>query len=639
MSDLEDCIIAIDATYYLQYFLDNAPFHEPLLSALGGLTGVQNHITKDLDQWASNKITPFFIFDGQPLHGQEEITTKRALRAVDKTNRAWKLYFNGQAEQAVQTFGANAGAYRTQALYPLLQDILRERGLRFLIPPFNASAQMAYFEMINSDMCSGIMGSQELLLYPINDCIIRSIDWETKSVQALSKKHIIKALNVSEPMFIDALLMTGTSFLPTFPALLDLNINPRQPFTITDAINMLRTSEKSISNACAGFNDILTREDPNWLDKYRKARMIVNHFIYIAESGEPTVNDYDHLTRDNHEYLGLQLPPEILHYLNEGLVSPRQLSWITHGQIVIQPTLDGEKTSEYQKLVTKQLIDLKEKTLSLVLSRLHRSLQHKDITLKVWFDEKFAHPIYHRTLQSTASQEAASWWVKETLVKDYFPNAEFGSIAFELKSLQNAEFAAKTIAEPRSKIKGMDSKNCVRSVALWRFLHLRGYVDDKHQLTPWGKAVTSTMEALESTAKEHPEASNLYESALIAFELIRFELLNARNRHEELHGLPVNGTDDDKNSVLLISRCATLLKLRHEANGYTGPLSKNLLTFRSLSQAIREANRDLLEAVLTTNFLFAQSTRDRDDWIEISHRYVKAETILPGIFFSLTTSL
>lgn len=618
LGELTDTAIAVDASYYLSHFLDDPPYHEPLLPALGGLTGIQNHISKDLDQWASNNITPLFVFDGQPVKGQEEIATDKAKNAVDKTNKAWALYFSGQAEQAVQTFGANGGAFRVQALYPLLQDLLRDRGLHFLVPPFNAAAQIAFFDMVNSDQVGGIMGSQELLLYPIHDSIIRSIDWEAKQVYAISKRYIIKTLNVSEATFIDALMMSGNSFLSPFPPLRDPAITPRQPHTVTDAINMLRTAEKSVSNACASFNDILVAKDKDWLDKYRKARMAVNHFIYIAEDGEVKVHDYDRLTGDNHEYLGLQMPSELFHYLNVGLLSPRILSWVTHSQINIQPTLDGEATSEYKKLITNQLVSLKEKTLGLIIPRLNRGLGHTAITLKVWFDKSYSHII--RSIQATSAAEAATWNVREDDIKQYFPNAQNGSLAFEVQALLNHEFCPKTLHDPKVKIKGLDSADIICSITIWRFLHLRGYVNEKHELTPWGHALAKAMTAIEPTATEHPEVPNLYESVLVAFELIRFELLNARNRHEELHGLPINGTDDDKNAVLLISRCATLLKLRHEANGYTGPLSKNLLTFRSLSSAVREADRDLIEAIIATMFMHAQANREREDYLEISHR-------------------
>jgi len=110
LSALEDCAIGIDASYYLYLFLDKSPFHEPLLPALGGLTGIENHIDADLDQWQANKITPFFVFDGQSLVGQDEVSVRRARAANKKTDEAWELYFQSQAEQAVSAFGSNSGA-------------------------------------------------------------------------------------------------------------------------------------------------------------------------------------------------------------------------------------------------------------------------------------------------------------------------------------------------------------------------------------------------------------------------------------------------------------------------------------------------------------------------------------------------
>lgn len=123
LSELEDCSIAIEATYYLRLFLDNRPSHEPLLPALGGLTGIQTHLERDLELWAENKITPFFIFDGQVIVGQDDVTARRGRQAIEKTNQAWNLYFNGDAAQAVDTFGQNMGT--DQQLCP--RDFARVR--------------------------------------------------------------------------------------------------------------------------------------------------------------------------------------------------------------------------------------------------------------------------------------------------------------------------------------------------------------------------------------------------------------------------------------------------------------------------------------------------------------------------------
>lgn len=462
------------------------------------------------------------------------------------------------------------------------------------------------------------MGPQELLLYPISDSVIRSFDWEASTVTAISKKRVMRSLGASEPLFIDAMLSTGTPFLPTFPALLDASLYP-SPNGIIDAVNMLRTSEKSVATACAAFNDILQKHDPDWYDKYQKARLAVHHFIYIAESGEICVNDFDRLTGDHHKYFGLRLPDELFHYLNTGLISPRLMNSITHGQILIQPPLDGEAGAEYKKLVTNQIIPIKEQALGLIIPRLHRGIGHSTITLRVWFDPSFSYIINQtRSLNPPELKQAGSWDVKEQDLRSFFPADFAGPVYLEVLALANTDFVEKTMAKDKL-IRGIDSAEMITSVTIWRFLHLRGYVNDDHKLTAWGNALATTLLSLKDAAEGRPEMPGLDEAALLAFELIRFGLLTGRYREGQL-GLPRKGSDEDKTSLVLISQSATLLKLNHQAYGYTGPLNKSLLTFRALSSVVREADRDLVEAILASMFLFGQSKRVRDDELDINQR-------------------
>jgi hypothetical protein len=621
---MSDCAIAIDATYYLYQFLETSPYFEPLLTALGGLTGIETHLTADLDKFKEHNVIPFFIFDGQPMVCQAEVAVSRAKAANVETDRAWDLYFATRAEDAVTAFGTNNASFRIQSLYPLLMRLLRERDLHFLVPPFNASAQMAYFEMIDSDQVAGIMGSLELLVYPIHDTIIRHINWDAKDITVVSKKQLIRSQNVSESMFIDALLMCGTSFLPPFPPLLDPNITTRQPFVIVDAINILRTADKSVAAACASFSDILQSKDKDWLDKYQRARMAVQHFIYIAESGEVKVNDLEKLTKDNHEYLGLQLPNELYHYLNKGLIGPEILSWITHGQIVVPPTLDGFASDEYKRLVTKQLVPLRQQALALLVPQLHRAFNFKDVTMRVWFDDKYSLKIHHRSAVPQPLQLADSWNGTPDIFTKFPPPAKTTDlITFEILSASNTPFIEMTQA--KGKVRGLDDARTLEMVAMLRFFHLRGYiesVDGQHSLTRLGMALAASLLEMKDTEKRLNATKPLAEAILLAFELIRFQLLTTENKHEELHGLPLKGSDADKECLLLISRCATLLKLGHQSNGYTGPLNKNFLHFRSLSSAVREANRCLLESIVTSMFIHGQCKRDRDDFLKINQEYV-----------------
>ncbi|KAF4443860.1 hypothetical protein F53441_11319 [Fusarium austroafricanum] len=618
ISELEGCAIAVDATYYLSQLLETSPAHEPLLSALGGLTGVEAHIKENLDLWAKFEIVPFFVFDGQPVTGQDDITLDRGLKANKKTDEAWNLYSQGAAEEAVSTFGTSPGAFRLQNLYPLLQTVLKGRGLHFLVAPYTACAQLAYFEMIDSDQCSGVMGSQELLLYPVKDSVIRTFDWEAKTVTAISKKKVMRSLTptASEPRFIDSFLMAGTSFLPPFPALLESSIY--SDYNISTAANLLRTAENSVATACASFNDILQSKDSDWLDKYRKARMVVHHFVFIAESGEIRVNDYEHLTNDNHEYLGLQLPAELFHYLNTGLIGPRLLGNITHGQVLIQPTLDGVASEEYKKLITDRIVPIKEQALSLLIPRLHRGIQHKNIKVRVWFDPKYSYTINHRSVNPPPSQRVASWSVKDEDVLATYGKDFDSPVSLEVLLLLDKDFVIKTFPKEKP-IKGIDSTDMVTSVAILRFLHLREYANDEHMLTKWGHALALTLLALQDVKAENPKVTGLSEAALVAFELIRNGLLTGKHTEGQA-GLPRKGSYEEKATLVLISECASLLKLRHQVYGYTGPLNKNLLSFWSLASAVREADRDLVEAIVASMFLYGQSKRERDDHLEISRR-------------------
>lgn len=458
-------------------------------------------------------------------------------------------------------------------------------------------------------MCSGIMGSRELLLYPINDVLIQEIDWSNKRFLAVSKDALKHQLNVDDSILVDALLLTGTSFLPPFPA----RPQPQQPSnTVRDAVNMLRANGKHVKQVCQHFDDILKARDPDWFDKYCKARMIVDHFVYIAINGAVEVQGHDNLTSDSHEYMGLRLPDELHHYLNTGLVGPHLLSWVIHSKITILPTLDGIASDEYKSLVLRRLLPLRELALGLVVPRLHRGFLFRDIEVKAWFPDQQATSIQNGDFR-TPNPKVATWNVEQKLLDEQFPSwsqsgpdskDRSGSVAFEILALQKPDFAKATIGKAGNKHK-VDAPAHIVSTVIWRYLHLRDYVDDSHELTGWGKALATAMVTLDPIVKQHPGVSGLHEALLLAFELIRLDQLNAKPRQDE------SEKSDVDPSLLLVSRSAVLLKLRHDAIGYTGPLRKDMLAYFSQASAVREADRDLVEAVLVHMFLNNQTKRER----------------------------
>jgi hypothetical protein len=79
---------------------------------------------------------------------------------------------------------------------------------------------------------------------------------------------------------------------------------------------------------------------------------------------------------------------------------------------------------------------------------------------------------------------------------------------------------------------------------------------------------------------------------------------------------------------MLVSRVACIAKLQHKAIGYSGPLSRQLLCYRSLVSEVRSALRNLVEVVLASMLLSGEADRDRKDWPELGIKYVISRTSL-----------
>lgn len=73
---------------------------------------------------------------------------------------------------------------------------------------------------------------------------------------------------------------------------------------------------------------------------------------------------------------------------------------------------------------------------------------------------------------------------------------------------------------------------------------------------------------------------------------------------------------------MLISRVACLGKLHHKPIGYSGPLSRQLFSYRGLISAVRTTFREQVEVILANLLLNGDVSRDRNDWTDIALRYV-----------------
>lgn len=79
---------------------------------------------------------------------------------------------------------------------------------------------------------------------------------------------------------------------------------------------------------------------------------------------------------------------------------------------------------------------------------------------------------------------------------------------------------AKSTSKPSSLV--LRTTNEIIYNVLWRFLQLRGFVNEKHELTSWGMALEAAMAALDS-------ADKMEEYVFVAIEMLRMGLVNGKD--------------------------------------------------------------------------------------------------------------
>ncbi|KAK7540334.1 PIN domain-like protein [Phyllosticta citricarpa] len=134
--------VAIDAADYLNRLLNDPHFKESLLPALGGLPfSMKRCVNEDLARWKSANISPFFVFSGLTVGKKDDKLFFASDEASLKTENAWELYNQGEAERAVATFG-EAPLTKTDDYLRHFQVLLHEAGVPFLVAPYTAWGQV-----------------------------------------------------------------------------------------------------------------------------------------------------------------------------------------------------------------------------------------------------------------------------------------------------------------------------------------------------------------------------------------------------------------------------------------------------------------------------------------------------------------
>ncbi|KAJ6261863.1 hypothetical protein Dda_2662 [Drechslerella dactyloides] len=621
ISVLKDTVVGVDAGNYLKKIIDGPGTKEPLVPALGGFPfSLRSKIEEDLSQWQQAGITPLFVFSGiQPLR-TDKATSMSETTAKNRAT-AWALYDGGHAAEAVEAFG-DSGILQPQEVFRFLRDILKERNVEFQVAPYASWAQLVYLEKHPKQFVDAIFGPAEVFFYDVEK-VITGFNFSRASFSCLNKKAIMQDLGgLNHDQFIDACILSGFEFCNTFPIL------DKQPANLfKTCLDYLKTW-RSATGIVNQYGESPAIRDSGYLDRYRRAKLAIKHQPILTDDGKIEPFNLDEATGDMHEFVGNRLPEEVYFYLSRGVISAPVLDMLVNGELLELPPLDSGESDAYRTFL-EGLQNLRAQCLSLLAQPLQHWWNNRKVNIVYWYDKTSPKQLTFKDVNPTLYEATSTWNARDTVFSTALAASPSKSLlGFAVTCLKDKSVAAKTVS-PKTPDNLLKTTNEVVLNMLWRALQIRGFIGPDHQLTSWGRVLSTALLALDP-------ADELEEACYLAIELLKAKHLRA-----DPHTLnQYSGRDTDKRYCSLISRVASLGKLRHNDIGYTGPLSRTLLTFNSMVRAMSKNLENLMQMVLTSLLMNGDADRNgRNDWYDMGRAVPFSEDINAGLGIAVKTYL
>ncbi|RMD44955.1 hypothetical protein DV735_g2, partial [Chaetothyriales sp. CBS 134920] len=609
LSTLKDAVLGIDASYYLDLALRNN--EEYLINAHGGLSfTLERELEDDLKVLRAAGVGAIFVFNGLSHVNKSPLSWQSAQSTQAVENGFIKIRNKEDQSKIAEEF--SKAKYPVEILHRYLQQLLVKYGVDFLVAPYAAAAQLAYMLHAPEQWIDAIMGSTECFLFPV-DKIVTKInhgkDIATPTFDWISRAWLEERLKAPPELLRDGQLLLGTSFSLPFPPLEAQSFS--KPVTIQDAIYMLNSTHRSVLQLCKVYQNDTAVAELDYADRYKKAIMTIRHHVVIEGNGSVVPLDLAHAPGDVHDFVGQCLPEELFFYISRGLIGPDIPNWLTQGEIVINLPSGVRDSEPYRKLVLEQLNPIRALATKVIAEQLNFYYQRRNINIRAWDGRNTDSLRIMLKDEPELKSKNSTWAIRGEAVAQVTDRSSGPSLSTCLGALHNPSFASKAVNKTKFAYPTFRSKDEIVANTWWRFLELRGYVNEKREITRWGQVLEATVDKLD--AKDDAEGQ-----ALLAVELLRLGLLNGN----EADGTTVSTSDKDyqqKTNTNLISKVACLGKYQNRYGvGYCGTLDRSMLTFAWMVTAVRLALRNLIEAIMVAMFLGGEVERERKDWAELA---------------------
>ena len=466
---------------------------------------------------------PIFIFNGVD-HVNKPTPEYLSQESMKAASDAWKRYNDGKKDGGSNDF--LKAKYPVQTLDRWLQHQLTKSKVDYLVAPYSSIAQLSYMEQLSEQYIDCIWGSTDYFLFNIDKVItniaVRLPDTQAETFTWVSRATCVERLKVTTDSLRDAQLLLGSAFSPTFPPLARQAASTKG-VGITDVIAMLNSNGRNVLQLCHAYRDDPSMANNDYADLYKRAIMSIRHHIALRQNGTIESTHAEYAPGDVHDFVGQNLPAEMFFYLSRGIIGPEVLNWLTqdHIDLTLPPGVMDSPAS--RSLVFEQLNPVRAQALMVLSENMNIYYRHRKVRINTWAGQERPDLTINMREETLLKDTISGWKVKDGLLQDI--GQDFSLLAC-LQALKKDKFRLETVKSGKTThaYPALTSTDEVIANTFYRFLRIRGYVNEKHELTVWGNVLETILAKLSPPKRASDMGSN--DIAILAVELMRFGLLN-----------------------------------------------------------------------------------------------------------------
>lgn len=596
--------IGIEAVYWLRSI---QALKDPFADALGGVPpGIFGFVDRELDLLAKAGITPLFVFQGiSPglLHHSLLAGSRTELRHLEA---AWNYLAKGgkYKGEAQKCFAVSTSRINGDFIYFIFHH-LRQKGCEVLMAPYFAGSQLAHF--VQQKVVQTVFGPPGLFLFNIEkvilDIILQPVPAQAGAVPRatgfswVDMKSVLSKWGINKDQFIDACMLAGTEYCPTYPYFTD-DVSNCSKFQFSAAVDIAK--QGPLINLMQTFPTEALKQDH--MHGYCTCKVLLQSSpILHTDSGEVRPSGgsgkgFDLVPKDFRDIMGGKLPSSLYYLMVQGVISHKLPQAFARGEWPdrTQPLVD---TQEFRTLLKELTSEYREKAINLIAPHLHKSFAsaQKPIICRAYWERGD-----ECTELAVNKPTGLRWRITASAVQAELKRQDVEKVDLKF-CLQWHANEFHTEGQLYRDFQGKGEATCDKDAnslaALVHFMlleHLELIADD------------GGMTVIGNALRDSPK--HLMEPCLVALELMKFGMLSGEPYEQPTSGdrpfpeaveYPKQGMMTAKQkSIMLLTRVMSLVPMKLRCTMWNADVQFDLAAFHCMVKIMKRSLRHLTEASL-----------------------------------------